>query len=93
MDNSFPYSTDAPGLQKNFHPFLMRRCESPSRNYNNHNDCIDLEFATYTDSEMASMQSELNMNTPIFPTSIFAPAAYGMNYQLTSPSLKGYSDF
>lgn len=77
MDNAFPYSTDAPGLMKNFHPFRMR---SPSRKR------PDLEYARHCDAPHPTP----NMNTPRFPTSIFAPAEYGMDYQLTAPRIQGY---
>lgn len=83
MDNSFSYSTDAPGLTKNFHPY---RFESPPRSHRPRPEC---EYARYSDSEPSQhAQNAPNMNTPRFPKSIFAPAHYGMDYQLMPKYLK-----
>jgi len=95
MDNTFPYSTDAPGLQKNFFPFN----DSPPRNYVKR--ASDIEFPTYRDIDPLYIppvflpphlkNQNSDMNTPRFSNRLCAPTEYGMEYQLTAPKIKGYS--
>jgi hypothetical protein len=128
MDNAFPYSTDAPGLQKNFHPFIespprkqylsYKSCKKSNKSQSLSTPCthsaytshtshqphhvFDLEYPTYRDidplyiphvllPQHLRIQSEPDMNTPIFPASVYAPTNYTMEYKLTAPQIKGYS--
>ena len=82
MDHSFPYSTDAKGLQKNFHPFFS--------NLGN-NSCNARNTYPTTPHACNNTKASVDMNTPRFPCSIFAPAEYSQLYQTVAPTFKGYT--
>lgn len=101
MDNAFPYSTDAPGLQKNFHPFM----ESPPRSYHERRKrALELDFPTYRDIDplyippvllpphlKAKWRADPDMNTPRISDNVYSSTEYNTNYQLTAPKIQGYS--
>lgn len=101
MDNSFPYSTDAQSLQKNFYPFPSDFKCLPRRT-NNKYHVNDIEIPTYRDidplyippvcrRQIPELANDPDMNTPKFPDSIFASTEYGDNYNLSAPTIKTYS--